>query len=407
MDGMDFAYDGDDTGPEVKIRNVRQAIYINRYLSTNRPSKTTPSTLSITLKQTTLALANALRRTMLAEIPTIAIDLVEIESNTSVLADEFLAHRLGLVPLSTRGVDDMFYSRDCDCDEFCDNCATILRLSIANRSSDNNIKVFARDLTCETVSGMPIPRDDGRGRMNHLSNGESTAFNAEEALPPRGQPVFSDPAGQGSLICQLRKGQELRLRCIAKKGIAKEHAKWAPTAAIGFEYDPYNKLRHTTLWHEGPDALAKEEWPESKNSIWDEAGPAQEGERFDYTAEPKEFYIEVESTGVMPADQILHAGVRTLQNKLASVVQQLNATSDPGMPNGAQSPPVMDGLANGGAQTQYGNASAYGGAGGNSAYGGQTGYGGGGGGGTTPGYGGGSGSVYGGMATPYGQRGGY
>lgn len=35
----------------------------------------------------------ACRRMMLAEVETIAIDLVEIENNTTVLNDEFLSHR--------------------------------------------------------------------------------------------------------------------------------------------------------------------------------------------------------------------------------------------------------------------------------------------------------------------------
>lgn len=44
-------------------------------------------------------LANALRRIMIAEIPTMAIEKVEMWQNTSVIPDENLAHRMGLVPI--------------------------------------------------------------------------------------------------------------------------------------------------------------------------------------------------------------------------------------------------------------------------------------------------------------------
>lgn len=45
------------------------------------------------------SISNAFRRILIAEIPTIAIDNVFIMKNTSVIQDEVLAHRLGLVPI--------------------------------------------------------------------------------------------------------------------------------------------------------------------------------------------------------------------------------------------------------------------------------------------------------------------
>lgn len=45
------------------------------------------------------SIANALRRILIAEVPTIAIHRCYIVNNTSVMQDEVLAHRLGLLPI--------------------------------------------------------------------------------------------------------------------------------------------------------------------------------------------------------------------------------------------------------------------------------------------------------------------
>lgn len=175
-----------------------------------------------------LAFANSIRRVIQAEVPTLAVDLVEIEINTSVLADELISHRLGLIPLVSKDVKDLRYSRDCDCDQYCDACSVRLSLH-AKCMSDEILKVYARDLIIDSARKSAV----------------------------LGTPVITDPDGHGSLICKLRQGQELKLQCIAKKGIAKEHAKWMPTSAVGFEYDPHNKLHHLDLWSEED---AQKEW---------------------------------------------------------------------------------------------------------------------------------------------------
>ena len=184
--------------------------------------------MDFTLRNTDLALANSLRRAILAEVPTMAIDLVEVEANTSVLADEFIAHRLGLIPLNSKNVEEVLYTRDCDCDQYCDQCSVTLTL-LARCTGDEIMKVYARDLA--------------------ITSGQANEY--------VGKPVITDPEGLGSVIAKLRKGQEIKMTCIAKKGIAKEHAKWAPTSAIGFEYDPHNKLKHLDYWYEED---ATKEW---------------------------------------------------------------------------------------------------------------------------------------------------
>ncbi len=47
------------------------------------------------------SIATALRRIMLSEIPTLAIHEVQVYENTSCLPDEYIVHRLGLIPFTS------------------------------------------------------------------------------------------------------------------------------------------------------------------------------------------------------------------------------------------------------------------------------------------------------------------
>jgi DNA-directed RNA polymerase II subunit RPB3 len=63
--------------------------------------------LRFILSDTDTSMANTLRRIMIAEVPTLAIDLVEFHENTTVLNDEYIAHRLGLIPLRYQPPDSI------------------------------------------------------------------------------------------------------------------------------------------------------------------------------------------------------------------------------------------------------------------------------------------------------------
>ena len=91
-------------------------------------------------------------------------------------------------------------------------------------------------------------------------------------------------------------------------------------SACAFEYDPYNKLRHTDYWYEDD---VKAEWPVSKNTEWEEE--PRPGDPFDYDAQPNRFYFEVESVGQLPARDIVLQGINVLHEKLALLIQDLKA----------------------------------------------------------------------------------
>lgn len=173
------------------------------------------------LKDTDMSVANALRRVMIAEVPTLAIDLVEIQNNSSVLADEYIAHRLGLIPLNS--IDAMKFqdNRTCNCDEYCQECAVVFNLKVKN-DGDERLLVTSRDLhpdeAYHTVE--PVHSDMSDNDLN--------------------------PDGD-ILIVKLGKNQEIRARCVAKKGIGKEHAKWIPAAVATYQYLPTVKINEASM----------------------------------------------------------------------------------------------------------------------------------------------------------------
>ncbi|KAL7281196.1 hypothetical protein ACG7TL_004504 [Trametes sanguinea] len=284
------------------------------------------NSVNFTLQNVDLAFANSFRRVMMADIPTVAIDMVEIETNTTVLPDEFIAHRLGMIPLVSTNCDEaMRYTRDCTCEVRCQYCAIELVLNVACNDAGRTM-----DITSNMLEVVPTTRPGFGGGFDDGDGGEELA----KRVANFGHPVgANDPTVPPILICKIRKGQELRIRCIAKKGLAKEHSKWSPCAAVGFEYDPHNKLRHTSYWYEYD---ARAEWPLSENAKEEE--PPRDDLPFDYNAKPEKFYMDVETDGSLGPQEVVMKGLQELQTKLANLI--LGLKGDPPEADGFQGGPA-------------------------------------------------------------------
>lgn len=148
-----------------------------------------------TLSGASTAFANALRRAMIGEVPTLAIEDVRIYDNTSALFDEMLAHRLGLIPITT---DLATYTTQdkCSCGGAgCPGCTSTYTLSVEGPKM-----VTSSDL---------IPQD------------------------PKATPVYENIP-----IVKLTKGQKLVLEARAVLNTGRAHAKWQPTLVCGYKNYP-------------------------------------------------------------------------------------------------------------------------------------------------------------------------
>lgn len=135
------------------------------------------------IKGTEPYILNAIRRSLISLTPVMAIEDIEFRKNSSVLYDEIMAHRLGLIPLKT---DLKHYDL------------------IKNPEDKESMKCTAK-LTLKT-------------------KGPKTIYSGDlKSADPAIVPVYDNIP-----IVTLNKGQELEFEATAILGIGRDHVKWAP-----------------------------------------------------------------------------------------------------------------------------------------------------------------------------------
>ena len=96
-----------------------------------------------------------------------AIDLVEVRENTSALHDEFIAHRLGLIPLVSDQVDSFVTSEECACQRMCNKCSVNYRLNITCPPDRDQLLVTSEHVKPSDPESavIPVMYEDDMGKQ--------------------------------------------------------------------------------------------------------------------------------------------------------------------------------------------------------------------------------------------------
>ncbi|CCM06067.1 uncharacterized protein FIBRA_08314 [Fibroporia radiculosa] len=163
------------------------------------------------------SIANAFRRIMIAEVPSLAIENVYVWNNTSVIHDEVLAHRLGLVPLN---VDPSLF-------DYREDVPT-----------DRNTLVFRLNVACEVDKSASKEKGASRKFLHELVKSGDLEWipQGEQAAVFAG--CTPAPTNKEIVLAKLRPGQEIEMELHAIKNVGKVHAKWSPVATASYRLHP-------------------------------------------------------------------------------------------------------------------------------------------------------------------------
>ena len=254
--------------------------------------------LRVVVKDADVPLMNALRRIALAEVPSMAIDEVVMIENSSILQDEMIAHRLGLVPLKT-DLDTYNLPEDCECQsEFgCPQCRVTLTLN--SESTEGTRTVYSGELVSENPDIVPVA----------------------DKVP----------------IMKLAKGQKLKLEAYARLGKGKVHAKWQPVNVCAYKYYPKIEVPSTDCedCQKCADICPKKvlSMKGTKIDVRDllacnlcmdcvEACPkGPEGIKVEW--KKNAFIMNMESTGALPPERTLQEATKILDKQLQEFEEQL------------------------------------------------------------------------------------
>ncbi|MHA1734720.1 MAG: DNA-directed RNA polymerase subunit D [Promethearchaeota archaeon] len=257
-----------------------------------------PESIKFIVEGVTAKFMNTFRRILLSEIPVMAIEDVIFIENSSPLFDEIIAHRLGLIPLTT-DLEHYNMQHECACEGFgCTLCQVDLHLE---RTVDEETVIYSGEMKSTDPRVVPV----------------------SDKIP----------------IVKLERNMSLVFEAYARLGTGKEHAKFQAVATTAYRHYPDLKVDAkkcatcpdqciVTSWcpkhlfrFDGKSAVLEENWWEECNLC----GECQDKCANDAVTVDKvedKFIMFVESTGALPVKTIIEKGLEIFEAKNNEVLSQ-------------------------------------------------------------------------------------
>uniref|UniRef100_A0A2M4CPM0 Putative rna polymerase i and iii subunit n=1 Tax=Anopheles darlingi TaxID=43151 RepID=A0A2M4CPM0_ANODA len=245
------------------------------------------------------AIANVFRRLMLSEVPSMAIEKVHIYNNTSIIQDEVLAHRLGLIPL--RADPRMFEYKANETDP---------PTAQDSLEFERNHSIYS-------------------GQIKWVPIGNQATIYTEAAVGPIDDDI---------LISKMRPGHEFDIKLFAVKGIGKDHAKFSPVATVSYRMLPDIQLTQPVIGNDarllqkcfspGVIEIDKSDQAYVKDARYDSC--SRNVYRYPHLADAvkmarvrNHFIFTVESLGALKPDVIFLESVKVLKKKCRMFLDEI------------------------------------------------------------------------------------
>ncbi|XP_005181693.1 DNA-directed RNA polymerases I and III subunit RPAC1 [Musca domestica] len=268
------------------------------------------------------AFANAFRRLMLSEVPSMAFEKIYIYNNTSIIQDEVLAHRLGLIPLKADPRLFEYRSEENEQGTEHDTLEFELKVKCTRRKDVKDSSNFDTIYKNHKVHS---------GQIKWLPRGKQAQLYSESDVGC----IHDD-----ILISQMRPGHEFDLKMVAVKGIGKDHAKFSPVATAFYRLLPEIRLTREVkgkdaqllqkCFSPGVIGIDENDVAYVKDARYDTC--SRNVYRYPQLADSVEmsrvrdhYIFNVESVGALKPDVIFVEAVKVLKKKCRKFLEEIEA----------------------------------------------------------------------------------